>query len=76
MYFLSFKLRIGISILQPNFQPWDTGNSFLDLLCKCAVRYIAKLEDDTIFDKKGFDGEAPLDFITDEGRIWKLLAFK
>ncbi|XP_057518080.1 peptidyl-prolyl cis-trans isomerase FKBP62-like isoform X2 [Amaranthus tricolor] len=33
------------------------------------VRYIAKLEDDTIFDKKGFDGEAPLDFITDEEQV-------
>jgi len=32
-----------------------------------AVRYIAKLEDGTIFEKRGFDGEASLEFITDEG---------
>ncbi|RVX22417.1 Peptidyl-prolyl cis-trans isomerase FKBP65 [Vitis vinifera] len=30
------------------------------------VRYTAKLEDGTIFEKKGFDGENPLQFITDE----------
>lgn len=33
-----------------------------------AVRYTAKLEDGTIFEKKGFDGENPLQFITDEGQ--------
>lgn len=33
-----------------------------------SVRYTAKLEDGTIFEKKGFDGENPLQFITDEGQ--------
>lgn len=33
------------------------------------VRYIAKLEDGTVFDKRGFDGEASLEFITDEEQV-------
>lgn len=33
------------------------------------VRYTAKLEDGTIFEKKGFDGENPLQFITDEEQV-------
>ena len=33
------------------------------------VRYTAKLEDGTILEKKGFDGEDPLQFITDEGKL-------
>lgn len=32
-----------------------------------AVRYIAKLEDGNVFERKGFDGGQPLEFITAEG---------
>lgn len=31
------------------------------------MRYVAKLEDGTIFDKKGHDGEELFEFVTDEG---------
>ncbi|KAH9690005.1 peptidylprolyl isomerase [Citrus sinensis] len=30
------------------------------------ISYIARLEDGTVFEKKGYDGEQPLEFITDE----------
>lgn len=50
--------------------------SFLGPLCNCAVRYIAKLEDGTTFEKKGFDGVAPLEFISDEGGGLKLHALR
>lgn len=33
-----------------------------------AVRYIARLSDGTIFDKKGYDGEDPFEFKVDEGK--------
>lgn len=33
------------------------------------VRYIAKLENGTIFEKRGFDGEASLEFVTDEEQV-------
>lgn len=33
------------------------------------VRYIGKLEDGTVFEKRGFDGLAPLEFITDEEQV-------
>ncbi|KAH9625145.1 hypothetical protein KSS87_022406 [Heliosperma pusillum] len=33
------------------------------------VRYLAKLEDGTLFEKKGFDGETPLEFVTDEEQV-------
>lgn len=33
------------------------------------VRYVGKLEDGTVFEKKGFDGQAPLEFITDEEQV-------
>lgn len=32
-----------------------------------AVRYTARLEDGTVFEKKGTNGETPLEFVTDEG---------
>ncbi|VFQ99054.1 unnamed protein product [Cuscuta campestris] len=32
-----------------------------------SIRYLAKLEDGTLFEKKGLDGEKPWDFTTDEG---------
>ncbi|KDO81467.1 hypothetical protein CISIN_1g0137551mg, partial [Citrus sinensis] len=31
--------------------------------------YIARLEDGTVFEKKGYDGEQPLEFITDEEQV-------
>ncbi|CAI9303094.1 unnamed protein product [Lactuca saligna] len=33
------------------------------------IRYTAKLEDGTVFEKKGFDGDTPLNFITDEEQV-------
>ncbi|XP_057974823.1 70 kDa peptidyl-prolyl isomerase-like isoform X2 [Malania oleifera] len=33
------------------------------------VRYTARLEDGTVFEKKGFDGEGSLEFITDEAGL-------
>ncbi|PQP93457.1 peptidyl-prolyl cis-trans isomerase FKBP62 [Prunus yedoensis var. nudiflora] len=33
------------------------------------VSYIARLEDGTVFEKKGIDGEQPLEFITDEEQV-------
>ncbi|KAH6781140.1 FKBP-type peptidyl-prolyl cis-trans isomerase family protein [Perilla frutescens var. hirtella] len=33
------------------------------------IRYTAMLEDCTVFDRKGFDGEQPLQFITDEEQV-------
>ncbi|CAA0809064.1 Peptidyl-prolyl cis-trans isomerase FKBP65 [Striga hermonthica] len=33
------------------------------------IRYKAMLEDGTVFDRKGFDGEQPLQFITDEEQV-------
>ncbi|KAM0973335.1 hypothetical protein FF1_016692 [Malus domestica] len=33
------------------------------------VSYIARLEDGTVFDKKGVDGEQPLEFIIDEEQV-------
>ncbi|KAL8172060.1 hypothetical protein V2J09_023864 [Rumex salicifolius] len=33
------------------------------------VRYVGKLEDGTIFEKRGFDGSAPLEFTTDEEQV-------
>ncbi|XP_052189220.1 70 kDa peptidyl-prolyl isomerase-like isoform X2 [Diospyros lotus] len=33
------------------------------------IRYTAMLEDGTVFEKKGFDGEGPLEFITDEEQV-------
>lgn len=34
-----------------------------------AVSYIAKLEDGTVFERKGIDGEHPLVFVIDEGQL-------
>ncbi|MQL93463.1 hypothetical protein Taro_026118 [Colocasia esculenta] len=34
-----------------------------------SVRYIAKLEDGTVFEKFGFDGEGPLQFVIDEEQV-------
>ncbi|GLT72287.1 hypothetical protein SLA2020_442370 [Shorea laevis] len=33
------------------------------------ISYVAKLEDGTVFEKKGIDGEQPLEFITDEEQV-------
>ncbi|KAI3508883.1 hypothetical protein L1887_23903 [Cichorium endivia] len=33
------------------------------------IRYKAMLEDGTVFEKKGFDGQTPLNFITDEEQV-------
>ncbi|XP_074264019.1 70 kDa peptidyl-prolyl isomerase-like isoform X2 [Silene latifolia] len=33
------------------------------------VKYLGKLEDGSIFEKKGFDGETPLEFVTDEEQV-------
>ncbi|KAA8528448.1 hypothetical protein F0562_035803 [Nyssa sinensis] len=33
------------------------------------IRYTAMLEDGTVFEKKGFEGEEPLEFITDEEQV-------
>lgn len=33
------------------------------------IRYTARLEDGTIFERKGFDGDEPLEFITDEEQV-------
>nr|XP_023878158.1 70 kDa peptidyl-prolyl isomerase-like [Quercus suber]POE78746.1 peptidyl-prolyl cis-trans isomerase fkbp65 [Quercus suber] len=33
------------------------------------ISYMARLEDGTIFEKKGIDGEQPLEFITDEEQV-------
>ncbi|KAI3460137.1 hypothetical protein Pfo_016800 [Paulownia fortunei] len=33
------------------------------------IRYTAMLEDGTVFERKGFDGEQPLQFITDEEQV-------
>ncbi|XP_026393364.1 70 kDa peptidyl-prolyl isomerase-like isoform X1 [Papaver somniferum] len=33
------------------------------------VRYTAKLEDNTVFEKKGLDGDLPLEFVTDEDQV-------
>ncbi|KAL9450206.1 hypothetical protein AB3S75_012022 [Citrus x aurantiifolia] len=33
------------------------------------ISYIARLEDGTVFEKKGYDGEQPLEFITDEEQV-------
>ncbi|GAB4852375.1 hypothetical protein Ancab_016567 [Ancistrocladus abbreviatus] len=43
------------------------GNAIANEGAAITMKYIAKLEDGTIFEKKGFDGEAPLEFIVDEG---------
>ena len=42
----------------------------LFLLSTFSVCYMARLEDGTIFEKKGIDGEQPLEFITDEGQFY------
>ena len=42
----------------------------LFLLSTFSVCYMAQLEDGTIFEKKGIDGEQPLEFITDEGQFY------
>ena len=42
----------------------------LFLLSTFSVSYMARLEDGTIFEKKGIDGEQPLEFITDEGQSY------
>ena len=42
----------------------------LFLLSTFSVSYMARLEDGTIFEKKGIDGEQPLEFITDEGQFY------
>ncbi|XP_047328107.1 peptidyl-prolyl cis-trans isomerase FKBP62-like [Impatiens glandulifera] len=34
-----------------------------------SVRYIAMLENGTVFEKRGFDGEGPLEFITEEEQV-------
>lgn len=41
-----------------------------DFLNACAVKYVAKLEDGTIFEKKG-DEEELFQFVTDEGKLRK-----
>lgn len=33
------------------------------------ISYIVRLEDGTVFEKKGYDGEQPLEFITDEEQV-------
>ncbi|MCL7044995.1 hypothetical protein MKW94_009236, partial [Papaver nudicaule] len=33
------------------------------------IRYTAKLEDNTVFEKKGLDGDLPLEFVTDEEQV-------
>ncbi|PKI72460.1 hypothetical protein CRG98_007127 [Punica granatum] len=33
------------------------------------VRYVAQLEDGTVYERKGFDGEQPLNFVTDEEQV-------
>ncbi|XP_059459675.1 70 kDa peptidyl-prolyl isomerase-like isoform X2 [Corylus avellana] len=33
------------------------------------ISYVARLEDGTVFEKKGIDGEQPLEFITDEEQV-------
>ncbi|GAB4852367.1 hypothetical protein Ancab_016559 [Ancistrocladus abbreviatus] len=45
------------------------GNAVANEGAAVTVKYIAKLEDGTIFEKKGFDGEAPLEFIVDEEQV-------
>lgn len=35
-----------------------------------AVKLIGKLQDGTVFVKKGHDGDALLEFKTDEGKYW------
>ena len=42
----------------------------LFLLSTFSVCYMVRLEDGTIFEKKGIDGEQPLEFITDEGQFY------
>lgn len=37
--------------------------------CPCVVRFIGKLEDGTVFVKKGHDGEEPFEFKTDEEQV-------
>lgn len=37
--------------------------------CSCTVRLIGKLEDGTLFVKKGHDGEEPFEFKTDEEQV-------
>ncbi|KAJ8453327.1 hypothetical protein Cgig2_008211 [Carnegiea gigantea] len=48
--------------------------SFEDLETFQWTPYIAKLENGTIFEKRGFDGEASLEFVTDEGGFLSLLS--
>ena len=33
----------------------------------CAVKYVGKLEDGTVFEKKGHDGDELFEFVNDEG---------
>lgn len=37
--------------------------------CAFAVRFIGKLEDGTVFSKKGHDGDEPFEFRTDEEQV-------
>lgn len=38
--------------------------------CSFAVKIVGKLEDGTVFVKKGHDGDEPLEFKTDEGNLF------
>ena len=39
-----------------------------------AVSYVAKVDDGTIFEKKGIDETKPLEFITVEGKFIRFVA--
>lgn len=40
-----------------------------NLYAKYAVRYLARLADGTLYEKKGYEGEQPFIFIIDEGTL-------
>lgn len=41
-----------------------------------AVSYTARLEDGTVFEKKGIDGETLLEFVTDEGIAMDIFIYR
>lgn len=41
--------------------------------CCCSVKLIGKLQDGTVFVKKGYDEEPPFEFRVDEGNIFVLM---
>ncbi|KAK9946374.1 hypothetical protein M0R45_011842 [Rubus argutus] len=70
----------GQIIVQPQYAFGDGGrdanNGFIlspqllaDEGATVTVSYIARLEDGTVFEKKGVDGVQPLEFITDEEQV-------